>query len=86
MHGRCTSRGATTTGITSPGWPTAGRLVVTSLAEGSPDRGEIRSVRLLGHSGVLTWSRDREGLTVQLPASPPCDHAYALEITGLELA
>ncbi len=67
------------------GWPTVGRLVVRSLAEGSPDRGEIRSVRLLGSPGELEWRRAGEGLAVQLPATPPCDHAYALEIRGLEL-
>jgi alpha-L-fucosidase len=67
------------------GWPEGGRLVVRSLAEGAPDAGEIRSVRLLGSPGELRWSRDREGLTVQLPATPPCDHAFALQISGLQL-
>jgi alpha-L-fucosidase len=67
------------------GWPDGGRLVVKSLVEGGPDAGEIRSVRLLGAPGQLRWSRDREGLTVQLPATPPCDYAYAIEVTGLRL-
>ena len=67
------------------GWPEGGRLVVRSLAEGSPDAGEIRSVRLLGNPGELRWSRDREGLSVQLPATRPCDYAYAIEVAGLEL-
>jgi alpha-L-fucosidase len=67
------------------GWPEDGRLVVKSLAEGSPDAGVIRSVRLLGSPGELRWSRDREGLAVRLPPAPPCDYAYAIEVTGLDL-
>jgi alpha-L-fucosidase len=67
------------------GWPEGGRLVVRSLAEGAPEAGAIRSVRLLGSPGELRWSRDREGLVVRLPASPPCDYAYAIEVTGLQL-
>jgi alpha-L-fucosidase len=81
---RFTTRGGTLYAI-ALGWPGSGRLVVRSLAEGSPDRGEIRSVRLLGHPGKLTWSRERDGLTAELPEDPPGDYAYALEITGLEL-
>jgi alpha-L-fucosidase len=65
------------------GWPHNGRFVVKSLANGSPDRGKIRSVKLLGHAGELDWSREQEGLTVRVPASPPCDYAYVLEIKGL---
>ena len=67
------------------GWPEGGRLVVKSLADGSPDAGEIRAVRLLGTAGELRWSRDREGLAVELPAARPCDYAYAIEVTGLRL-
>ncbi len=67
------------------GWPESGRLVVKSLANGSPDAGAIRSVRLLGHPGELTWSRDSAGLSVALPAAPPRDYAYAVEVTGLRL-
>jgi alpha-L-fucosidase len=81
---RFTTRGGTLY-ATALGWPESGRLVVKSLADGSPDRGQIRSVRLLGNPGVLQWDRNREGLSVQLPARRPCDHAYVLEIDGLTL-
>jgi len=81
---RFTTRGGTLY-ATALGWPESGRLVVKSLADGSPDRGQIRSVRLLGNQGVLPWDRNREGLSVQLPARRPCDHAYVLEIDGLTL-
>jgi alpha-L-fucosidase len=66
--------------------PDSGRLVVKSLAEGSPDRGVIRSVRLLGHNGSLDWRRSGEGVSVQLPATRPADHAHVLEIKGLTLS
>jgi alpha-L-fucosidase len=82
---RFTTRGDTLYAI-ALGWPEGGRLLVTSLANGSPDRGEIRSVRLLGNPGGLKWSRDQQGLVVQVPATPPCDYAYVLEIEGLKLA
>ncbi len=82
---RFTTRGDTLYAI-ALGWPADGSLRVTSLAAGSPDRGEIRSVRLLGNPGEVKWSRDAQGLVVQVPASPPCDYAYVLEIEGLKLA
>jgi alpha-L-fucosidase len=40
-------------------------------------------VELLGFAGKLQWTQDEKGLTVQLPPEKPCDHAYALKITGL---
>ena len=46
-------------------------------------RGEVEAVTLLGHQGALEWSRNEDGLTVRLPAEPPCDHAFALKFTGL---
>jgi len=81
---RFTTRGGTLYAI-ALGWPEGGRLVVKSLAEGSPDAGEIRAVRLLGSPDELRWSRDREGLSVTLPATPPCDYAYAFEVSGVML-
>jgi len=82
---RFTTRGDTLYAI-ALGWPESRRLLVTSLATGSPDRGAVRSVRLLGNEGPLQWSRDAGGLAVELPTSPPCDYAYVLEIEGLKLA
>ena len=42
--------------------------------------------RLLGSPGELKWSRGPDGLTVDLPATRPCDYAYALEVSGLKLS
>jgi len=45
-----------------------------------------KSVRLLGSSIAVEWKIASEGLTVSIPESvrqsPPCEHAWALEIAG----
>jgi len=62
-------------------WPEDRKLVIKSLASGSPQyRGEITRVGLLGSELNLVWSRTAEGLTVNLPEKPPCDYAYVLKI------
>ncbi len=88
---RFTTRGDTLYAI-ALAWPADGQLTVKSLADGASGAsgapgasGDIQTVRLLGHPGDLHWTRDALGLRVQLPAAPPCDYAYALEIGGLRL-
>jgi alpha-L-fucosidase len=64
-------------------WP-GESVTIQSLATSSDHaEGEVDAVTLLGYDGRLEWDRNAEGLTVKLPASPPCEHAYALKITGL---
>lgn len=41
----------------------------------------VDSVRMLGVSGKLKYTRDANGLTVTLPDKRPCDIALALKIT-----
>jgi hypothetical protein len=65
-------------------WP-GDRAVIRSLAPGSAQEGKVRRVRLLGHPGDLEFTQDAEGLKVKLPAQPPGQHAFALEIRGLTL-
>ena len=63
------------------GWP-GKEIQVESLGSGGLlDFGEIRSVRMLGIEKPLTFSRDQNGLAVQMPDEKPCDHAYALKVT-----
>jgi alpha-L-fucosidase len=65
------------------GWPEK-EAVIAPLATTSPHvAGRIANVELLGFGGKLQWTQDEKGLTVQLPPEKPCDHAYALKITGL---
>jgi alpha-L-fucosidase len=64
-------------------WPENAKLVVKSLAQiHGQKQGNVKSVRLLGHSGKLDWKQSTEGLVVTLPARRPCEHAFAFEITG----
>jgi alpha-L-fucosidase len=66
------------------GWPTDGKLVFRSLATGTPHfKGEIARIGLLGSAATLAWSRSAEGVTVRLPAQPPCEFAYAFKIDSL---
>jgi len=65
-------------------WPDNG-TVITSLATNKGLSGEIKKVELLGHPGTLYFIQDNVGLHVQFPAEKPCDYAYVLKITGLNL-
>jgi len=64
-----------------PGEQAVIRALGKSLGFATRDRLEVR---LLGHDGVLPWTRDDDGLKIKLPAAPPCDHAVAFKITGLK--
>jgi alpha-L-fucosidase len=65
-------------------WP-GEKAVITSLAGGPNLKGKIDKVVLLGHKGDLAFKQDAQGLTVAMPAVQPCEHAFALKITGLKL-
>jgi len=62
-------------------WPKDGRIVITSLKEGSthyPDT--IKSVSMLGSDEKIKWKRTGEGLEVTFPKDKPCQWAYSLKI------
>jgi alpha-L-fucosidase len=62
-------------------WPTDGKLVIKSLATGSPNyQGEIARIGLLGSEPSLVWSRNADGVTISVPEKPPCDFAYAFKV------
>jgi alpha-L-fucosidase len=62
-------------------WPGDGKLTIKSLASNSPNyRGEIAKIGLLGSDANLVWSRNADGVTVNLPEKPPCDYAYVFKI------
>jgi len=63
------------------GWPTDGKILIKSLAEGSANYPrQIRKVELLGAKGDLKWSRGTEGLEIQVPDVPPCKYAFSFRI------
>lgn len=65
-------------------WPEKS-VTIKSLAEISGVKGKVEKVELLGHAGELQFTQYADGLKVEFPAEKPCDHAYALKITGLKL-
>jgi len=61
--------------------PTDGQVNLKSLARNASNwPGKIGTVRLLGGSGKLKFTRDENGLHVTLPATLPSQMAFALKI------
>ena len=67
------------------GWPENKQLTISSLAlDNSLKTGRIDHIELLGY-GKLEFTRDREGLKVVLPDHKPCEHAFSLKCSGIDL-
>jgi len=67
------------------GWPQSGQILIRPLAENNPQKtGKIENIELLGY-GKVEFTRDNDGLKVSLPSNEPCEHAYALKISGVDL-
>ncbi len=67
------------------GRPPNNRVTIKPLRTNNPQRtGKIEHVELLGH-GKVDFTRDNEGLKIHLPAQKPCEHAYALKLSGIDL-
>jgi alpha-L-fucosidase len=67
------------------GWPADGKLTIHTLGTGSADKPAlldktISSLTLLGSNEKIQWTRDADGLHVFLPATPPCNDAFALKL------
>jgi alpha-L-fucosidase len=65
-------------------WPNQ-QAVIKSLSTSTGLTGRVKKVTLLGHTGSLRFTQDADGLKVEVPANQPCEHAFALKITGLKL-
>ena len=65
-------------------WPGAS-IHIRSLATSAALQGKITAVTMLGSKENLQFSRDTTGLTVNLPATPPCEAAYTIRIMGLKM-
>jgi alpha-L-fucosidase len=73
-----------------PGDNASPTAIITSLAlskslAGQVPPGKIETVTLLGNPGNLKFSQDADGLKITLPATKPCDYAFAFKITGLKM-
>lgn len=63
------------------GWPTDGKVLIKSLAEGSANfPQQIRDVGLLGSKSQLAWTRGTQGLEIRVPEVPPCKHAFSFRV------
>ena len=61
-------------------WPSGGTVTFKELASGRTAK-EIGKVELLGSTEEIKWTRGKDGLTVHLPATQPCKHAFVLRIS-----
>ena len=62
------------------GWP-QGKL---SPAIVQIDDATGAQVELIGHAGRLNYRVDGKRLSIDVPAKPPCDYAYAFKLTGFK--
>lgn len=68
--------------VTGLAWPESNEITIKTLAKGSQHYSEaISSISMLGSDAKLTWTRDENGLTVQLPSDKPAEFAYVLKVT-----
>jgi alpha-L-fucosidase len=83
---RFTTKGGTLYAI-ALAWPETGKLTIKTLGTKQTSiRGDISNVQLLGSDAKLEYSRGDKGLVVTLPSQRPCEHAWVVKITGLDLA
>ena len=62
-------------------WPEDRKAVIKSLGTNTKtSSGGIADIRMLGHKDKLKWTRNKQGLTVNLPNQKPCNYAFGLEI------
>lgn len=64
------------------GWPEGNQLTIKSLGTQTNNApGDIKSVSLLGTNASVEFARNKEALTINLPARPKGDElAYAFKI------
>ncbi|MBO0792691.1 MAG: alpha-L-fucosidase, partial [Ktedonobacteraceae bacterium] len=63
-------------------WPEDGTVTIKTLATGSNVfRQQVGKVEMLGSDEELRWRHDADGLSVELPASKPYEHAFVLKIS-----
>lgn len=65
--------------------PNDGKITLKSFGKDEKAyRVKIKNIRLLGSDEKTEWSRDKKGISVQLPEKPPCKHGYALKLAREE--
>ena len=64
------------------GWPDKQAVIKPLATNSSAAQFKVKNVELLGFKGKVKWTQDEKGLTVQMPAQKPSDHAVTLKIAG----
>jgi len=65
------------------GWPQDGKIRIQSLARGSKImESEVAGVQLLDCGDKLKWTRDNDGLEIDLPAARTGEFAWVFKITA----
>ena len=64
------------------GWPGAEATIAPLGSAGAFAEAKIERVELVGQSGSLRWKREEKGLVIDLPATPPSEHAVAFRVLG----
>jgi len=83
---RFTSKGDTLYAI-ALAWPEDGKLTIKSLAAGSElTKREIKAIQMLGSKARVKWTRNAEGLIVELPHQKPSGYPIALKIFPVDRA
>jgi alpha-L-fucosidase len=78
---RFTTKGETLYAI-ALAWPGNSVIIKSPGTTAGLLSGDVVDVQLLGHLGKLDWVRNSNGLVVELPNQPPCQHAFVFKISG----
>jgi alpha-L-fucosidase len=62
------------------GWPEKQAVIKPLATNSAVAQVKVKNVELLGFKGKVKWTQDASGLTVQLPAEKPCDHAVTFKV------
>jgi len=83
---RFTSKGDTLYAI-AMAWPENGKLTIRSLATGSAlTMQEIKTVQMLGSKTPAKWTRNADGLVIDLPNAKPTHYPVAVKIFPVDRA
>jgi len=54
-------------------------ILISSI---KPDAMKVKSVKMLGYKGQITFTQDEQGLKLTFPVEKPCEFAYTFKIEG----
>ena len=84
LNVRFTVKGSSLYAIILGEWP-GKEAVIHALAAVPALAGRVAAVSMLGCAGNLPFTQTADGLTVELPATAPCQYGYSLKIEGLKM-